>query len=579
MRAVVVAVAAMSTVTTAAVPAERVDLAQAAQRRAAPPAATPAGELTGQILYEFMLAEVALQRGQVQIAAQAYADLTRRTRDPRIARRATEVASYARANTLAVDAAKIWLETEPESEDAPRALAALLVASNRLDEAEPHLQKLVAAGEGTKDGSAETFALINQIVAASPDKPAALRLMQRIAAPYPNSGNARMAVAQAAVNANDDATALASAQAAAALRPDWEMPALFEAAILQKKSNAEALARLKRFLDVQPKSREVRMSYARTLVADKQYDAARGEFKRLTDEYPNDVDVVYSIGVLSMQSQDYATAETQFKRLLAMPFRERNLLRLYLGQIAEDQKRFPEAMQWYRQVTSGDQFVTAQSRVALVMAKQGDVPGARSFLQTVNASGNPERVQLLLVESQILRDANQNPEAYKLLEGGLERIPDHPDLLYDFAMTAERIDRMDVMESSLRKLMTIRPDNAHAYNALGYSFADRNIRLPEARKLIERAIELAPNDFHIIDSMGWVLYRQGDLEGAQKWLRRAYEGAPDAEVAAHLGEVLWMMGRRDEAEKLWREAAAKSPAHDVLQKTMQRFLATKPAAR
>jgi len=176
-----------------------------------------------------------------------------------------------------------------------------------------------------------------------------------------------------------------------------------------------------------------------------------------------------------------------------------------------------------------------------------------------------------VAEAQLLRDANRTGDAYDLLGRALRDDPEQPELLYDYALTAEKLERYDVLESNLRKLIEVRPEHAHAYNALGYSLAERNTRLPEAKKLIEKALELAPEDYFIIDSMGWVLYRQGDLKGAAEQLRRAYLGRPDAEIGAHLGEVLWVMGDRGEADRVWQESLKTAPDNETLQKTIKRL--------
>jgi len=246
-------------------------------------------------------------------------------------------------------------------------------------------------------------------------------------------------------------------------------------------------------------------------------------------------------------------------------------VRFYLGQVSEEQKRWPDALQWYAEVTRGEQFMPAQIRSAQVLSKQGDLDGARKFLRNVNAANSDQRVQLIIAEAQLLREANQPKAAFEVVERGLDTLPDQPDLLYDYAMLAEKLERVDLLESSLRKVIKLRPDHAHAYNALGYSLADRNERLDEAKELIETALKLAPDDSFIIDSMGWVLYRQGKTEEALKQLQRAYAGRQDPEIAAHLGEVLWVLGRRSEAQKVWDEALSKTPSNDVLVKTVQRL--------
>jgi tetratricopeptide (TPR) repeat protein len=253
-----------------------------------------------------------------------------------------------------------------------------------------------------------------------------------------------------------------------------------------------------------------------------------------------------------------------------MGYRDPNSVRFTLGQIAEEQKQWQAAIDWYQSIQRGGQYFASRLRVASVMAKQGKLAEARAYLHNINA-GEEQRVQLLIGEAQLLREAKRDGEAFELLGKALQTQPNQPELLYDYALTAERLERFDVLEENLRKLIQIQPDHAHAHNALGYSFADRNVHLGEARKLIERALELSPEDAFIIDSLGWVLYRQGDLKGAEAQLRRAYLGRPDGEIGAHLGEVLWAMGRRDDAVRVWDEALKNHPDNETLQKTVKRL--------
>jgi Flp pilus assembly protein TadD len=528
----------------------------------------PTQDLTENILFEFLVAEIAGQRGNAGMSAQAYTDLARRTRDPRIARRATEVAIFARMPNAAIEAAKVWHETEPDSPRALQLLAGLLLNASRLEEAVPYVKKLLTAQGGNPgDG----FLQLARSVSSAEDKPAAQRLMQSLAADYPKLPQAHFALAQAALNAGDDKTALAEAREAQNLRPDWEPAVLLEAQVLQKRSAKAALERLSGYLQKYPNSRDVRLNYARTLLADKQFPAARAEFQKLLSDFPTNTEVIYTVALLSLQLNDYALAEANLRRLLDLDYRDKNSIRLYLGQIAEEQGKAPDAMKWYGEVEQGDQYVAAQVRSANLLSKQGKLDEARAHLQKADATSSQQRVQLTLAEAQLLRDASHEKEAFQLLQNALDRQPEQPDLLYEYAMLAERVDRVDVLESSLRKLIALRPDHAHAYNALGYSLAERNLRLGEARDLIAEALKLSPDDSFIIDSMGWVLYRMGDLPGAVKYLRQAYTGRPDADIGAHLGEVLWVMGDRGEAEKVWREVLDRNPKNETLQKTIQRL--------
>jgi tetratricopeptide (TPR) repeat protein len=539
-------------------------------RRAAPevPSNLPQQELTQAMLYEFLLAEIAGQRGNVGVAAQTYTELARRTRDPRVARRATEIAIFARMNSVALDAARVWRETDPKSPRALQVLSSLLVNSGQLEEAEPHLRELLSSDA---NNVANSFAQLGRTLASAQNKDAALRVVQKLAAEHASVPQARYAVAQAAASAGQNELALKEVRQAQALRPDWDAAVLLEAQVLQKTSAQEAAASLARYLQKYPNSREVRLSYARILVSEKRFPDARGEFQKLLADFPGNSEVVYAVALLSLQLNDYGLAESNLKRLLDMDYRDKDTIRLYLGQVAEEQSKYGEALKWYRDIASGEQFIPAQIRYAQVLSKQGKLPEARDHLHKLAEAGGPQRVQLVLAEAQMLRDANREKEAFEIVGKALDGQPEQPDLLYDYAMLAERVDRVDVLEASLRKLIKLRPDHAHAYNALGYSLADRNLRLVEAKELIEQALKLAPDDYFIVDSMGWVLYRQGNLKEALTWLRRAHAGRPDAEIAAHLGEVLWIAGERGEAEKVWREAVEKHPKSDTLLKTIKRF--------
>ena len=534
-----------------------------------PKAALPEVELSEDLLYKLMLAEIALQRGQPHVAVAAYLELARETRDPRIAQRATEVAWNARLQSAALEAATLWLEFDPKSSQARQVIAALLARQEPLADAQPHLEKWLAA-DGANVG--QSFLQLSTLLARHKDKPAVLKLMRGLAARYPEVPEARLAVAQAAWNAKDEPLSLEEARAALSLRPDWDIAALFVAQVLQRRSDEEAIRYLGEYLETHPKARDVRLNYARLLVNAKQYAQARRQFEVLVNEYPQNADVGMAVALLAVQANDYDAAEEQLKRVLELDYKDPDAARLYLGQVNEERKRFDEALKWYSSIKPGGQYINAQARYAGVLAKQGKLPEARRHLHQVSAHSNAERVQLTQAEAQLLREANAYQEAFDLLGDALEKMPNAPDLLYDHAMAAEKVDRIDVLEANLRKLIKIRPDYAHAYNALGYTLADRNQRIEEAHDLIQTALKLAPDDPFILDSMGWVLFRMGRSEEGLDYLHRAYKQRPDAEIAAHLGEVLWTLGRRDEARRVWDGAMKEHPDNEALQKTVRRFL-------
>jgi tetratricopeptide (TPR) repeat protein len=532
------------------------------------PQSLPGIDLTPGLLYELLAAEIAGQRGATAISLSKYVELAQRTRDPRIAQRAVEIAFYERNNDKALEAARVWAAADPANMDARQTLAGLLIAAGLPEEAYPHLEQLLAADSANV---AEGFLQFNRLLARGTDRKATLSIIQRLAVKYPGLAEAHGSVAQAAANAGEDELAIAEARQAGKLKPEWEFPPLLAAQLLSKRSAAAASAELRQYLAINPGSSEARMAYARALVGEKKYVEARAEFQRIEREFPSNPDVLYALGLLALDAKDYASAESSLNRLLSQQPRDPNLVRMYLGQVAEEQKKFAEARKQYGEVGRGDQYLTAQSRIARTLAREGRVADARAHLQAVVATSNEQRVQVIIAEAQMLREANQNREAFEVLEKGLERLPNHPDLLYDFAMTAEKIERMDLLETNLKKVIQLKPDYAHAYNALGYSLADRNERLAEARDLIEKALKMSPDDAMIVDSMGWVMYRLGDYLRAYELLKRAYNMMPDAEIGAHLGEVLWKMGRTAEADGVWREAQARAPENETLRSTIKRL--------
>ena len=529
----------------------------------------PNQELSTDVLYRFLMGEIAGQRGRLDVATQAYVEMARKTRDPRIAQRATEIALFARAQDQALESAKIWLAADPESVRAQQAMAALLVNANKLDEAKPLLEKLL---KEEKENVGQAFLQLGALLSRVNDKKAALKLVQDLAAPYPALAEAHIAVAQAALSADDNDLAVKESQEATTLRPDWELAALIRGQALQRRSNAEALAYWKNYLNENPQAKDVRLNYARLLVNDRNYEEARQEFERLGKDFPQNADVTMAVALLAIQLKDYDAAEKTLKRALTQNPKDADTVRLYLGQVDEERKQYEEAKKWYTEVGSGEQYIPAQVRYAGVVAKEGDLPGARRYLQQLPVQNNQQRVQLIQAEAQLLRDQNQYQEAYDLLGKSLEKLPNYPDLLYDYAMMAEKVNRIDVLETNLKKLIVIKPDHAHAYNALGYTLADRTERLKEAEQYIDKALALAPDDPFILDSKGWVLYRRGQTKEAVTYLRRAFAERPDPEIAAHLGEVLWAQGQKDEAAKVWRQALQENPDNEALRTAVKRFL-------
>jgi tetratricopeptide (TPR) repeat protein len=525
-------------------------------------------ELNAQLVYQILIAEVALQRGRGDFATQAYTDLAMRTRDTALIARAVEVAGYTRRYERVLELTRLWLEIDPDSKRAQQVLASVMVMTNQFDGLAPHLIRMLEADKEALPGN---LLSLNRMFARSPDRQAVLQLMNKVCAPFSNLAEAHYAVAVAAAAAQESGQALAETRKALQLKPDWEAAALLEAQIFAQSSASAAIDVLQGFLTRHPKAREIQLHLARALVAEKRYPEAKRHFQELLAAYPNNPDIVFPVAILALQQNDRPLAEAQLKHLVTLDIADKNPPYFYLGQLFEEDKRDDAAVDAYRQVIPGEHYLQAQLRSANIVANTGKLDLARSQLRAAAAASPAQRTQFTIGEATLLREAKQVEAAFDLLDKALRQEPEQPDLLYESALLAEKLGRMTVTETRLRKLMTLQPDNAQAYNALGYSYAERNMRLPEARRFIEKALQLAPNDPFILDSMGWVLYRQGDLEGALSHLERAHAQRPDPEIAAHIGEILWKLGRKDDARRTFQDALKRNPGNDVLTDAAKKF--------
>jgi Flp pilus assembly protein TadD len=532
----------------------------------------PNQELTPRTLYHFLLAEIAGARGQIGLSAQLYLDLARSTRDPRIARRATEIAMYSRNLRMAGEAARIWTEVAPDSEEARRVLASMSSAEHggevNLDAIQIQLARVLAQSNGRLP---QNLLGLNRTLARVPDKQAVRAIVNRLTEPYLEVPEAHIARAQAAMVVEDAMGGLAAVERALELNPGWEPAVLLKAQILQQAgAGDEALRQLEAEVAKNPDSTTLRLAWARALVAAQQFEAARTQFRHLLQASPNDAELLYAVGLLSLQLDQPAEAEIHFARALAAEHPQPDLIRLHLGQIAADRGQGEAARKWFDEIADPELRPEANIRSAHSIAREGRIDEARALLQA--EADEPETMRrYILAEVQILRDAGRPAEALLVLDDALRETPDDTGLLYEAAMLAERIDRVDLMESRLRRVIELQPDHAHAHNALGYSLADRNLRLEEAEALIVRALELAPDDPFILDSLGWVRFRRGDGAAALTHLERAYAKRQDAEIAAHLGEVLWSLARRDDARRILDQALAAYPENTLLNETARRL--------
>jgi tetratricopeptide (TPR) repeat protein len=551
---------------------------QVAGEAAQPEEKLPNVTMTPTMMAQLMQAEMAYKNGDWQGPYLTMLSLAEQTKDPRLAKRAAEMALSAKQADDALAAVKLWRQYAPESDEANQYYLGLVILSDNLGEVESILKRRLA--DATPATRGLMMFQMQQLLLRAKDKEAGIALLDRLVAPYGNMMETHVVLAQSALARNDKATARREAQTALQMKPDSEIAVLTLAQVSDDEAAAAVV--LKGFLAAHPDAREVRAAYARLLVNDKQFDAARREFVTLDTAQPNNPATLYALGILSMQMSDNKSAEQYLTKFVDVmdkaPDDERDPSKavMLLSQIAEERGDYKAASDWLDRLDSNDPKIQfgAELRRAQLTAKGGDLPNARKLLATLQTQDKAEQAQIVLVDAQLLRDAGRDAEAFKVMEAGTKRFPDNMDFLYDFALVAEKMGKVDVMEKSLRQVMAKQPDNMQAYNALGYSLADRNVRLKEAYGLIDKALKMAPGDPFIMDSMGWVQYRMGNLSAAEAQLRKAYALRSDPEIAVHLGEVLWKKGQQDDARTLWREAAAKDPKNDSLKSTLTRLRQT-----
>lgn len=547
-----------------------------AKARAEAEARLPKVELTKSMLNQLLRAEFAFRKGDWQGPYLTMLALAQQTRDPRLARRAAEMAVAARQGDDTLAAVRLWRELDPESDEATQFFVGMVVTSDNIAEVEPIFVERLKAAPADRRGL--LLLQIQQLLGRAKDKEAAAAMLERVLAPYDNTFEAHVVRAQAALVRGDKEAALRAAQAAQAAKPDSEIAVLMMAQVLE--DDAKVAPMLESFLKAYPQAREVRAAHARLLVSQKRYAQARAQFETLLESRPDDAGSLYALGMLATQMNDAKGAESYFTRFVELlgrnPDDPRDPTRalLILAQIAAERGDTAAALAWLDKVPAGtdpELQLSAQLRRAQLLAKQGDLAAGRKLLAGLKPAEPAQQAQVAAAEAQLLRDAGRAPEAYAVMERAAKRFPKNPDLLYDFALLAEKTGRVEVMEKLLREVMALAPDKHHAYNALGYSLAERNVRLEEAHALITKALEMAPGDPFIMDSMGWVQYRMGNLDQAEKYLRDAYALRPDPEIAVHLGEVLFQKGQRAAAQALWREARARDPQNDTLRSTLARL--------
>ena len=562
---------------------------------AAPPKGEPDNSsLDAPLFYQLLIGELELNAGRASSAYEVVLDAARRTRDETLFRRAVDIALQSRAGEQALDATRAWRQAAPDSVDARRYQLQILIALNRVEEAGEPLRAWLAAS--TAEQRSALIAATPRLLQRVADRKQAATLLEQWLAPYrdaPATQTAtRVALARAWLAASEPATALKLAQQAAADDASSTGPILLAIDLMPIQAEAETL--VTQYLARPQVETAVRLSYVRALTQSQRYSEAAQHLDRLTQAEPTLPAPWLTLGALRLDLKQPKEAETALKRFVELVQKQpaptaeaadadadspadgpddRGLTQawLLLSQIAEQRGDLKAAEAWLAKIDNPQRALDVQSRRASLMARQGQLAQARELIRRLPERNDEEARAKVLAEVQLLREFKRWRDAVDLLAGANKRFTDDADLLYEQAMLEDKLDRHGEMERLLQRVIALKPDNAHAHNALGYSLADRSVRLAEAKSLIEKAMKMAPGDPFIVDSMGWVEFRMGNRDEALRWLRQAYAARPDTEIAAHLGEVLWAAGKRDEARRVWQDARGRDAANEVLKETLARL--------
>ena len=536
--------------------------------------------LDATLFYEILIGEILARGGDPGTGYALMLEAARRSNDERLYQRATDIALQSRSGESALVAAQAWKGAWPTSREANRYVLQILIALNRIEEtAAPLKQELETA---PAPGKAASLLALPQLYRRAADKTLAATVVEKALVndlADPSAGApAWTAVGRMRLMADNKSGALDAARRGQSLDPLSDGPAVL-ALELMEGGTTDAEPLLRRYLEGKP-TPELRMAYARLLLELQRYTEARQQVQIVTQDKPDLIQAWLVQAALQFQDGSLDAAEASLQRFTALAESttdsESNRVSMtpaYLlhAQIAEKRGDFASAENWLSRIENEKDLFSAQTRRASLLARQGKLTQARALLRSMPAATDEARRMIMLAEVQLLRDARAFDEAYTLQEKVVAQTPDDDDLVYELAMLADKTGRHDVMERLLRQIMQRKPGYHHAYNALGYSFAERGIRLAEARELVLKALSHAPDDPFITDSLGWVEFRLGNLEQARRLLETAYKIRPDAEIAAHLGEVLWSMGEKDRAMVIWKESARLNADNETLRETLKRL--------
>ena len=532
------------------------------------PSDYPVAPFPKDALYQLLVAEVAGYRGEYSTALEKYVDMALKTRDAGVAQRAAMLAVYLKRYEEALTTSKIWVEQEPDSIEARRYLSEQLLRIGDMEQAIVHMEAIKNLG-GLANFESFAYSAANM---DDKGREVLLEAMSRMLAEYPGDEQLMFSKAVLLEQSGQLEEALQLANQLLVSKKDINVIVLKVNALKDLLRTDEALIFLESTLEELADKRRLRLIYARMLFEAERLVDAEKQYEQVHQQAPNDSDILFALALISMEQGKDESAKGYLNQMIRFN-RRANEAHYYLGSIADKNDEIPQAISEYKMVGPGREYLAAQVRIAALLADQDRLDDARAHLENQRAN-NPERYnRLVMIEGQLLSERGHEAEFFELLEMVIQKQPENVELLYFRAMTGQSLGRLDVLEQDLLRVIEIDPGNADAMNALGYTLADQTDRHDEALVLIERALEIKPNEAAFIDSLGWVQYRLENYKDAVTNLRKALLLFDNDEVAAHLGEVLWVSGEQQEARNVWQKALDARPDSDILKRVIKRFVA------
>ena len=524
-------------------------------------------EANAEFVYKFLLAELAIQRNDINAAGHLYLDLAKLTKNTGFAQSAAQLGGMVRNGRLALDAAGVWSKLDPNSSDAKKVLAEMYIASGNLSKAKPLVKEILESEKSKGDG----FLYLNNILTRVENKSNALRFIIDIAKPYAKMVEAHFAVAHTAHMAGNISIRDKELAAIDKLNPNWETSTLFKGSIQFDEDPMKAIETYRNFIKTNPKSNTVRLELAKALVQTEQYPAAKKHFEKLVNSPLASAEISFTVALLALETGDDIMAEQFLNQSLERKYYNPDQINMYLARIYGQRQKIDKVINYIEKISTGPLFVDSRIFAAQAIRAENGIEQAIEYLDQYKSLDRQEKLKFLQLKTSFLYNDNQFQKAIDLMLSEEEKYSDSAEFYFDFGLLHEKNKDFDAMESKLKKAISLKPDYAIAYNALGYSYADRNVKLDDAKRYIEIALSIEPQNHYILDSMGWVHYRLGNYDIAYEFITKAYSIQEDPEIAAHLGEVLWKQGKENEAISIWQGSLERFPENSILIETKNRL--------